>query len=295
MNASARQRRAARLEFVLEYIDAHPGETGDVEFLSELASISPFHFHRVMSSYLGESVSSYVRRRALERAALRMLLDGASVTTSSALAGYSSSSAFARAFRRQFGTSPRSLAQTLHARRALCAPFLPHGLEFRTLAAQEVLALRRYGAQHTAAPAAWAALKHCVTKGAQTTPPNWIGIPCDSPELTPAARRRYDACVDISQAGDTDLVRKHLAGGDYAVFQFRGSLTALEDAHAAVRWHWYPQSGARMRDAPAFHRLNEAAGDKELVAEIFFPIERGVTRPRTAASAISPTRKDAQL
>ena len=71
MNASARQRRAARLEFVLEYIDAHPGETGDVEFLSELASISPFHFHRVMSSYLGESVSSYVRRRALERAALR--------------------------------------------------------------------------------------------------------------------------------------------------------------------------------------------------------------------------------
>ena len=295
MNASARQRRAARLEFVLEYIDAHPGETGDVEFLSELASISPFHFHRVMSSYLGESVSSYVRRRALERASLRMLLDGASVTTASALAGYSSSSAFARAFRRQFDTSPRELAQRLHAWRAVYAPCLPHGLEFRTLAEQEVLALRRYGAQHTAAPAAWAALKHCLVNSTPAAPPCWIGIPCDSPELTPAAQRRYDACVGVALPADASLVRKHLAGGDYAVFQFRGSLDALENAHAALRWHWYPQSGARMRDAPAFHRLNDAAGDGELVAEIFFPIERAVARPRASASVVRPARNDALL
>ena len=296
MNASAKQRRAARLEFVLEYIDAHPGETGDMGFLSDLASISPFHFHRVMSSYLGESVSSYVRRRALERAALRMLLDGASVTTSSALAGYSSSSAFARAFRRQFGTSPRSLAQGLHARRAACAPCLPHGLEFRTLVPQDVLALRRYGAQHLAAPAAWAALKDCVGNNLPSGSPSWIGIPCASPELTPAARRRYDACVDVALPPDAALVRKHLAGGDYAVFQFCGSLAGLEDAHAAIRWHWYPQSGARMRDAPAFHRLDTAAADDgELVAEIFFPIERASPRPRVATNALRALRRDAVL
>ena len=282
LNASARQRRAARLEYVLEYIDAHPGETGDVEFLSALASISPFHFHRVMSNYLGESVSAYVRRRALERAALRMLLDGTSVTTSSALAGYSSSSAFARAFRRQFGLSPRSLAQRMHGRRVSCAPCLPGGLEFRTLPAQDMLALRRFGAQQQAAPAAWAALKNVLASGAANATPNLIGIPCDSPELTPIARRRYDACVDISLPPHGELVRKRLAGGEYAVFQFRGALDALEDAHAAIRWHWYPQSGARMRDAPAFHRLNDVDGDGELVAEIFFAIEGAA--PRAALS-----------
>ena len=282
LNASARQRRAARLEYVLEYIDAHPGETADVEFLSALASISPFHFHRVMSNYLGESVSAYVRRRALERAALRMLLDGTSVTTSSALAGYSSSSAFARAFRRQFGLSPRSLAQRMHGRHTSCAPCLPGGLEFRTLPTQEMLALRRFGAQQQAAPAAWAALRDVLASGAAHTVPNLIGIPCDSPELTPIARRRYDACVDISLPPHGELVRKRLAGGQYAVFQFRGALGALEDAHAAIRWHWYPQSGARMRDAPAFHRLNEIGGEGELLAEIFFPIES--TAPPVALS-----------
>lgn len=284
LNASARQRRAARLEFVLEYIDAHPGEAGDVEFLSALASISPFHFHRVMSSYLGESVSAYVRRRALERAALRMLLDGTSVTACGALAGYSSSSAFARAFRRQFGLSPRGLAQGMAARRVSCAPCLPDVFEFRTLPAQDMLALRRYGAQDSAAPAAWAALKHVLAEGAAAAPPNLIGIPCDSPELTPMARRRYDACVDVALPPHGELVRKRLAAGDYAVFPFRGTLAALEDAHAAIRWHWYPQSGARMRDAPAFHRLNEAGGDGELQAEIFFPIESVGARARSGTA-----------
>lgn len=278
---------------MLEYIDAHPGETGDVEFLSELANISPFHFHRVMSSYLGESVSAYVRRRTLERAALRMLLDGASVTASGALAGYSSSSAFARAFRRQFGLSPRGLAQRMHARRASSAPWLPNGLEFRTLPAQEMLALRRYGPQQSAAPAAWAALKAMLDNGADGSSFNLVGIPCDSPELTPSGKRRYDACVDVTLPPHGELVRKRLAAGDYAVFQFRGTLTALEDAHAAIRWHWYPQSGARMRDAPAFHRLNQAGGDGELLAEIFFPIES--TGARRAANSAGGTLACAPL
>ncbi|MCC6707160.1 MAG: AraC family transcriptional regulator [Gammaproteobacteria bacterium] len=280
MNASARQRRAARLEYVLEYIDAHPGDTSDVEFLSALASISPFHFHRVMSSYLGESVSAYVRRRTLERAALRMLLDGASVTASSVMSGYSSSSAFARAFRRQFGHSPRDLAQRLNARRTHCASYMPADLQYRTLPAQDLLALRRYGAQHSAAPAAWAAVRELLRDNAGGAPRTLIGIPCDSPELTPSERRRYDACVDITLPPHGELVRKRLAAGDYAVFQFRGTLAALEQAHGAVRWHWYPQSGTRMRDVPAFHRLGELRDDGELTAEIFFPVENVAARAR---------------
>jgi AraC family transcriptional regulator len=290
LNASARQRRAARLEYVLEYIDAHPGESSDVEFLSNLASISPFHFHRVMSSYLGESVSAYVRRRTLERAALRMLLDGASVTVSSVLAGYSSSSAFARAFRRQFGHSPRDLAQRMHARRASCLPCQPGDVEYRRLPTQELLALRRYGEQGQAAPAAWAALRALLNDAAGARPASLIGIPCDSPELTPSARRRYDACVDVTLPPHGELVRKRVAAGDYAVFQFRGTLAALDDAHAAVRWHWYPQSGARMRDVPAFHRLGDVGGDGDLVAEIFFPVESCGTRPR----AVAPVGKGVQ-
>ena len=295
LNASAKQRRAGRLEFVLEYIDAHPGETGDVEFLSALASISPFHFHRVMSSYLGESVSAYVRRRTLERAALRMLLDGASVTTCSALAGYASSSAFARAFRRQFGQSPRGLAPQLLAERWTAVRAVPSGLEFRSVEPLDELALRRYGAAAQAAPSAWAALRAQLASGAADLMPVWIGIPCDTPQLTPIARQRYDACAAQATLSGGELVRKRIAGGEYAVFQFRGSLTELEAAHAAILWQWYPRSGVRMREAPAFHRLSELSNPRDVSAEIFFPIERTHARPRGAISAPRPIRSDALL
>lgn len=290
VNAAARQRRTGRLEYVLEYIDAHPGETGDVEFLSALASISPFHFHRLMSSYLGESVSAYGRRRTLERAALRLLLDGDSVTAASAQAGYASSSAFARAFRRQFGQSPRALAQALLARQAAGAAFLPAHLEYRQLEPCEVLALRRYGAQSVAAPAAWAGL----LRGARGAPHDarLIGIPCDTPELTPVERRRYDACIDPAHAPpEHELVRKRLGGGDHAVFAYRGTLAGLEAAHAAVLWHWYPRSGARLRPAPALHRLLSVDGapgpDCAISAEILLPVERPTQRARPAQRGLT--------
>ncbi len=161
---------------------------------------------------------------------------------------------------------------------------------------QDLLALRRYGAQHSAAPAAWAAVRELLRDNAGGAPRTLIGIPCDSPELTPSERRRYDACIDITLPPHGELVRKRLAAGDYAVFQFRGTLAALEQAHGAVRWHWYPQSGTRMRDVPAFHRLGDVGGDGELVAEIFFPVESNAARARGASVGKAGSRRaDQQL
>ena len=295
MAARARQRRAARLERVLEYIDAHPGETFEVEFLSGLANISPFHFHRVLSAYLGESVSAYVRRRTLERAARRLLLDGASVTACSASAGYASSSAFARAFRRQFDVCPRDLATRLRARRAASAAYLPCGLEYRRLAPMEVVAIRRFGAHDQAAPAAWSALQASL-HGAALEPGQtlYLGVPSDWPELTPEPLRRYEACARADLPPSAELFAKHIAGGDYAVFQYCGPFAGLPAAHQAVLWSWYPRSGTRLREVPAFHLLTDPSActrpDADVVGEIFLPIERPATsRARVGQAVLART------
>ena len=103
---SSRERRTARLETVLDYVDAHCGEALPIARLARMACVSPFHFHREFSAYLGESVSAYVRRRVLERAAHQLTLPGASVATCGDAAGYANPASFARAFQRQFGSSP---------------------------------------------------------------------------------------------------------------------------------------------------------------------------------------------
>ncbi len=41
--------------------------------LATLASFSPYHFHRVFTAYVGESLAAYVRRVRLEQAAMQLL------------------------------------------------------------------------------------------------------------------------------------------------------------------------------------------------------------------------------
>ena len=102
----ARNRAAyeARFHRVLEHVERHLGESLDVDGLAEVANFSPFHFHRLFSVWMGESVGEYVRRRRLESAAYRLVVQPMSSVLDIALTvGFGSAEAFARAFKDRFG------------------------------------------------------------------------------------------------------------------------------------------------------------------------------------------------
>jgi AraC family transcriptional regulator len=104
------QRRAeytARINRVLDHIEAHLAEPLRLRELAAIAHLSPFHFHRVFGAMTGETVSRLVQRLRLEKAAVQLRGIPAKPVTDIALdCGFSGSSAFARAFREAFGTSP---------------------------------------------------------------------------------------------------------------------------------------------------------------------------------------------
>ncbi len=276
-----RLRRTARLEFVLDYIDAHLGESLDIEMLAGLATLSPFHFHRVFSSHVGESVSAYVRRRNLERAARCLLREGASVTTCGSLAGYASTSAFTRAFRQQFGMAPRDMSERHRRRTAAFVAALPAGPHYRTVPSMTVFAVRRFGPYATAYREAWACL-HGVIQSAGGEPTVGLGILPDCSDLTPEALRRYEACSIVMMPTNGLGFPKRIVGGDYAVFDFRGHVAELQTTHDAVRWAWSPPPGIKFRDLPSFHVFPQAPtmswDGTEVVAEIMVPIESSVSQ-----------------
>jgi AraC family transcriptional regulator len=106
MDARISPEYRARLNRVLDHIDAHLGEELSVASLAEVACFSPFHFHRMFSAVLGEPVGRYVQRLRLEHAAVWLATrPGASVTEIALEAGFGSSATFARAFREQFGVT----------------------------------------------------------------------------------------------------------------------------------------------------------------------------------------------
>jgi AraC family transcriptional regulator len=63
----------ARINRVMDHIDAHLGETLDLRALAVVAGFSPFHFHRLFQGLTGETLADRVRRRRLEVAAGRLL------------------------------------------------------------------------------------------------------------------------------------------------------------------------------------------------------------------------------
>ena len=96
-----------RIAPVLDYVRGNLDRPLDVEELARVVHFSPYHFHRVFTSVMGETVGVHVRRVRLERAVQLMRgTPGDSLGRIALRAGFGSASDFSRTFRRHFGLTP---------------------------------------------------------------------------------------------------------------------------------------------------------------------------------------------
>ncbi len=104
---SAHRREYERRVYrVMDYVQAHLDEDLTLEKLAGVAAFSPFHFHRVFAGITGETLSDFIRRIRLERAASGLaVLRDTSVLEIALRCGFSSAATFARAFKSHFGMS----------------------------------------------------------------------------------------------------------------------------------------------------------------------------------------------
>ncbi|MFC1234981.1 GyrI-like domain-containing protein [Vibrio sp. F74] len=107
-----------RLEKALLFIEQNLESKISAEQIALHANLSNFHFQRMFSAYLGESVSQYVLHRRLERAASNLLTQNEFGILDIALkSGFETHSAFSRAFRQHFAISPSNFrTQSKHAK-----------------------------------------------------------------------------------------------------------------------------------------------------------------------------------
>jgi AraC family transcriptional regulator len=90
----------------MDYVQGHLDEELTLEKLASVAAFSPFHFHRVFAAVTGETLSDFIRRIRLERAASSLtVLRDTGVLEIALRCGFSSAATFARAFRSHFGMS----------------------------------------------------------------------------------------------------------------------------------------------------------------------------------------------
>nr|WP_246600671.1 AraC family transcriptional regulator [Candidimonas humi] len=102
----------ARIQAVLDYLEAHYAENISLEDLAGIAEVSPFHLNRVFAHKVGMPPHAFQTQRRIDRAK-QLLLGGMSVIDAALETGFFDQSHFTRHFRRIVGVPPRSYVSLL--------------------------------------------------------------------------------------------------------------------------------------------------------------------------------------
>ena len=98
-----------RMNQVINYIEEHITEEIDYKELAEIACCSVYHFQRMFAYIAGVSLSEYIRRRRMSLAAVDLQSGDEKIIDIGLKYGYSSPTAFNRAFQSVHGIAPSAV------------------------------------------------------------------------------------------------------------------------------------------------------------------------------------------
>jgi AraC-like DNA-binding protein len=97
----------ARVVHALRTVDRYPASAWTLNRLANVSSLSLYHFLRTFDRITGVTPYQYVLRARLRHAAVRLVRESGSILDLALDCGFGDISNFTRAFRNEFGASPR--------------------------------------------------------------------------------------------------------------------------------------------------------------------------------------------
>jgi AraC family transcriptional regulator len=278
---------ADRMQRVTEYIDRHLDRALDLDTLAAVAHFSPYHFHRLFSAWMGETVGDYLRRRRCELAATRLVAQPRVAVLQLALAvGFGSAEAFAHAFKGRFGVSPTSWRQQQSALRSAKRnssqinrkPDQDHKEKSGKNAAVQhhnaeasmkveiverkpttIVCLRYVGPYGEPISAFWQQTVYPWMAASGLLQQPRYGVSYDDPNVVDPAQCRYDAGCEapstLTALGNAQ--KTTIPGGKYAAFSFKGTVNQIEEAWTAMLRDWLPTSSLQLDGRPLFEYYPE--------------------------------------
>lgn len=272
-----------RLKKTLSFIEAHLDETIVLDELAEVADFSPYHFHRIFTGLVGESVKSYIRRLKLERAARQLLSTKLPIIEIALNAGYDSAEAFTRAFKEKFTLTPsRYRTEQREQRLTTILQFKSEVIKMKAEVKQVPkirVAYVRHVGPYAEADSAWNKLLACkVLRFDADT--KLLGVCYDDPEITEPAKIRYDACVtvanDFQVPVGSGIEIKEIGGGKYVTTTHLGPYATLYQTYRTLVGKWIPQNGFECRAEPPFEiyvNNPQETSPEELITQIYIAVK----------------------
>lgn len=252
-----------RLNQSMDYIEQHLTQEIDYGELARLACCSAYHFQRMFTYMAGVPLAEYIRRRRLSLAAEDLLSGDEKIVDVALKYGYSSPTAFTRAFESIHGAPPstvRSEGLSVKSFPPIRFSISVQGGEEMKFRIEELPAFRIVGVSaplereieknFNCVPQLWqrAAMDGTVERLAKmmdTPPMGLLGVSaCNDTE-----QWRYFVAVSSTQpAGELEEYTVPVA--TWAVFPGEGTNRSIQELERRIITQWLPGSGYEYADAP---------------------------------------------
>jgi AraC family transcriptional regulator len=286
-----------RLKPVLTHIQNNLTQPLLLSEAAKLSHFSKFHFQRIFTAVIGESLTQYTNRIRLERSASMLLFCAdLSITQIAMQCGFHSSATYSRAFKLHFGVNPKSVriqksgdshsqrwgnnknldinrlqnfhkTKTNYRARPTVNLKPVRFFETETLATCTLRSKRGY--ELASIFETWNQLGAWASKR-DLNPSELVrfAICHDNPIFTPHDQCRYDATIAVDKAllcnVETPYFTSEFPAGLYAVFEFEGPCEKAAEFHMQIYSDWLPKSGYEPDTLPIIERYTQPIIDMDL-------------------------------
>lgn len=252
-----------RLNGAINYIEEHLTDEIDYEQLGKIACCSTYHFQRMFTYMAGIPLSEYIRRRKMSLAVVDLQGGKTKIIDVSGKYGYSSPTAFNRAFQAVHGIAPslvKSEGVSVKSFPPITFKITVKGVEEMNYRIETKDAFRIIGVSQplhkeieknfAIVPKMWqdTAINGTIQKLAgmmNTSPEGLLGVSvCNDEE-----RWKYFIAVSSSKADD-EFEEYTVPAATWAIFSGTGTNHSIQELEQRIVTEWLPTSGYEYANAP---------------------------------------------
>lgn len=304
---SIREDYIFRINKVIRYIEKNLNEELSLNKLAEIAYFSPFHFHRIFYSVVGETTNVFINRLKIERIAAAILAGGDTpISELSAKYGFINPSSFSRAFKKYYGISASEFKKrgegheyyskirkvdSKNGKEEISFEryirninyYLNYidmnaKIEIKQMPELQLAGISHVGEFDKIGMAYEKLMKWAGPKGLFANPDfKTVTIYHDDPKVTEISKVRQSACCIISEdfKGEGEISSLKVDGGKFAVGRFEVGVMEFEEAWNSM-CVWVAENGYKERDGDyyeLYHNDHMQHPEKKFILDICVPVK----------------------
>lgn len=283
MRSSTENIYQQKVNQVIDYISVNLYKPLLLDTLANEINVSQRQLLRIMRSALNESLYSYVARQRMERAVLYMQTEEMSLTRLAEMVGYDNPQSFSKAFKKQFGISPKAYMDELQSRLTGYVKskssgnrgnhLQPEVCEEKDLELVYIRIIGKYGEDEPYRIAWNKLVRFLKDEQALSATTRFIGLSFDDPNITKSEHCRFYACASVEKkiAPTGEFGTIQLRKGKFAVYTLRGGYSGLQELYnrISVNFNYDLRHGMAFEEYVSYSEGN----DEEQITKVYIPIK----------------------